>query len=401
MILSKNMEKLVEGSSTIRKLFEEGMEMAKAVGEENVYDFSLGNPAAPVPEEVKESIYRILENRDANFVHCYMKNAGYDEVREKVAEYMNRRYDAVYDKEDIIMTVGAAGGMNCVFRCILEPEDEVVCFAPYFGEYRSYVANYGGNLVVVPADFDTFWPNINELKKYINPKTKAIILNNPNNPSGIIYDGELLKKLQAVLEEAEKETGHPIYVISDEPYRELVYDDRELPYAPEYIKNCIIIYSFSKTLSLSGERIGYMAVGKQIDHYETMINALVVANRCIGYINAPSLFQLVVADCLDVKTDLEFYDRNRKLLYQSLKEFGFSCVEPQGAFYLLVKSPVEDEADFVKKAKEFHLILVPAKSFGCPGYVRLAYCVSYDMISRSLPAFEKLAEFYEMKGASQ
>lgn len=397
MILSKNMEKLVAGSSTIRKLFEEGIELAGEVGIENVYDFSLGNPAAPVPVEVKESIYRILENRDPNFVHCYMKNAGYDEVREKVADYMNRRYDSSYDKEDIIMTVGAAGAMNCVFRCILEPEDEVVCFAPYFGEYRSYVANYGGNLVVVPADYSTFQPNLEELRSCINSRTKAVILNNPNNPSGVVYDGELLKRLQVMLEEAEKELGHPIYVISDEPYRELVYDGRELPFAPDYIKNCIVVYSFSKTLSLSGERIGYMAVGKQIDHYETMINALVVANRCIGYINAPSLFQLVVADCLDVKTDLEFYDRNRKLLYQSLTEYGFTCVNPQGAFYLLVKSPVEDEAVFVAKAKEYHIVMVPAASFGCPGYVRLAYCVSHDMIQRSLPAFKKLAEFYGLR----
>ena len=394
MILSKNMERLVAGSSTIRRLFEEGIELSKKVGSENVYDFSLGNPASPVPDEVKKSIYRILENNDSNYVHGYMKNAGYDDVRQKVAAFMNKKYGAAFEKEDIIMTVGAAGGINCILRSLLEEGDEVLCFAPYFGEYRSYVANYAGELTVVPTDYSTFQPNLSEFKNYVNSRTKAIILNNPNNPSGVIYKQEVFQKLQLLLEEAEREIGHPIYVISDEPYRELVYDDCELSYAPDFIKNCIVVYSFSKSLSLSGERIGYMAVSKQIDYYEELINALIVANRCIGYINAPSLFQLVVADCLDVKTDVSFYDRNRMLLYQSLTDMGFECVRPQGAFYLLVKSPVEDEQVFVKQAKEYHIIMVPASTFGCPGYVRLAYCVSHDMIQRSIPAFKKLAEDY-------
>ncbi len=395
MILSMNMQQLVAGSSTIRKLFEEGIELAKVVGKENVYDFSLGNPAAPVPKEVKESIYRILEQEDANRVHCYMPNAGYEEVRQKVADFLNRHNGTDYDTQDIIMTVGAAGGLNCLLRSLLEEGDEVLCFAPYFGEYRSYVMNYGGVLKVVPADFETFQLNLKEMKQYISPRTKAVIINNPNNPSGVIYKKETLMQLQELLAEAEAEVGHPIYVVSDEPYRELVYDDNVLPFAPAYIKNCIVVYSFSKSLSLSGERIGYMAVGKQIDYYDILINALVVANRCIGYINAPSLFQLVIADCLEVKTDIGFYDRNRKLLYQTLTDLGFECVKPEGAFYLLIKSPVEDEAEFVAAAKSFNILLVPATSFGCPGYVRLAYCVSHEMIQRSLPAFGKLAQVYK------
>jgi len=390
-----NMQQLVAGSSTIRKLFEEGIELAKVVGKENVYDFSLGNPAAPVPKEVKESIYRILEQEDANRVHCYMPNAGYEEVRQKVADFLNRHNGTDYDTQDIIMTVGAAGGLNCLLRSLLEEGDEVLCFAPYFGEYRSYVMNYGGVLKVVPADFETFQLNLKEMKQYISPRTKAVIINNPNNPSGVIYKKETLMQLQELLAEAEAEVGHPIYVVSDEPYRELVYDDNVLPFAPAYIKNCIVVYSFSKSLSLSGERIGYMAVGKQIDYYDILINALVVANRCIGYINAPSLFQLVIADCLEVKTDIGFYDRNRKLLYQTLTDLGFECVKPEGAFYLLIKSPVEDEAEFVAAAKSFNILLVPATSFGCPGYVRLAYCVSHEMIQRSLPAFGKLAQVYK------
>lgn len=394
MILSRNMERLVAGSSTIRKLFEEGVELAKVVGSENVYDFSLGNPAAPVPAEVKESIYRILENDNSNYVHGYMLNAGYEEVREKVANHLNLHNGTTYGKEDIIMTVGAAGGLNCLFRSVLEEADEVLCFAPYFGEYRSYVMNYGGVLKVVPADFETFQLNLKEMRQYITPKTKAVIINNPNNPSGVIYKKEVLEELQSILEEAEREFGHPIYVVSDEPYRELVYDDHVLPFAPAIIKNCIVVYSFSKSLSLSGERIGYMAVSKQIDYYDILINALVVANRCLGYINAPSLFQLVVADCLEVKTDIAFYDRNRKLLYETLTKLGFECVKPEGAFYLLIKSPVEDETVFADQAKKHNILLVPAASFGCPGYVRLAYCVSHEMILRSLPAFEKLAADY-------
>lgn len=392
MVISKNMEALVAGSSTIRKLFEEGLQLAAEVGAENVYDFSLGNPAAPVPEKVTQSIKDILaENPDA-YVHGYMKNAGFDEVRVNVANSLNKKFDMGYGPEDIVMTVGAAGAMNCVFRALLGYEDEVIAFAPYFGEYRSYVANYGGILKVVPAKLDDFDLNLDELDALINEKTKCVIVNNPNNPSGKVYPAATLQKLADILEKAEKRVGHPIYVIADEPYRELVYDGDEVPYIPSIIKNSIYMYSFSKTLSLPGERIGYMALSKRMDYYEEMIGAMVVANRCLGYINAPSLFQLVVSRCLDVDVDLEFYDKNRKLLYSKLTDLGFEVVKPQGAFYLLVKSPYENEEEFVKAAKKNHIILVSTKTFGCPGYVRIAYCVDYKMIERSLPAFEQLAK---------
>lgn len=394
MILSKNMEQLVAGSSTIRRLFEDGLEMAEKVGKENVYDFSLGNPAAPVPEKVRQVLSRILDEEDPNYVHCYMPNAGYPIVRRRVAEFLSREHGVHYDMEDIIMTVGAAGGMNCVFRSLLEEGDEVICFAPYFGEYRSYVMNYGGVLRVVPADLDTLQLNTAALEENLTPKTRAVIINNPNNPSGVIYTRETLERLQPVLRSAEKKYGRPIYVIADEPYRDLVYDDRELVYLPELVKNCIFIYSFSKSLSLSGERIGYMAVSKQVDCYDELINALVVANRCIGYINAPSLFQLVVSECLEEPADLAFYDRNRKLLYESLTRMGFTCIRPEGAFYMLVKAPEGDEQAFADKAKKYNIILVPTTTFGCPGYVRLAYCVSHQMAEKSLKAFEKLAENY-------
>ncbi|MBE5913545.1 MAG: pyridoxal phosphate-dependent aminotransferase [Pseudobutyrivibrio ruminis] len=392
MVISKNMEALVAGSSTIRKLFEEGLQLAAEVGAENVYDFSLGNPAAPVPEKVTQSIKDILAENPGAYVHGYMKNAGFDEVRVNVANSLNKKFDMGYGPEDVVMTVGAAGAMNCVFRALLGYEDEVIAFAPYFGEYRSYVANYGGILKVVPAKLDDFDLNLDELDALINEKTKCVIVNNPNNPSGKVYPAATLQKLADILEKAEKRVGHPIYVIADEPYRELVYDGDEVPYIPSIIKNSIYMYSFSKTLSLPGERIGYMALSKRMDYYEEMIGAMVVANRCLGYINAPSLFQLVVSRCLDVDVDLEFYDKNRKLLYSKLTDLGFEVVKPQGAFYLLVKSPYENEEEFVKAAKKNHIILVSTKTFGCPGYVRIAYCVDYKMIERSLPAFEQLAK---------
>lgn len=392
MVISENMAGLVAGSSAIRQLFEEGKAMAKKVGAENVYDFSLGNPSVPAPEKIKAAVEEILNTQDSTFVHGYMSNAGYESVRQAVADDLNEKYGASYDMDDIMMTVGAAGGLNCILRALLNIDDEVICFAPFFGEYRSYTLNYRGKLVVVPADTESFQLNLDAFRELITERTKAVIINNPNNPTGVIYSEETLAALQKILEEAEARVGHPIYVISDEPYRELVYDGAFVPFMPGIIKNCIICYSFSKSLSLPGERIGYLAISKAVDAYDELQPALIVANRCLGYVNAPSLFQLAVAKCLKEKTDVETYDKNRKLLYEALTELGFECIKPQGAFYLFVKSPVADETLFVDRAKAHHLLLVAASGFGCPGYVRIAYCVSYDMIVRSLPAFKALAQ---------
>ena len=391
MVISENMADLVKNSSAIRALFEEGKAMAKVVGAQNVYDFSLGNPSVPAPEKIKEAVFEVLDSEDSLFVHGYMSNAGYEQVRQAVADDLNEKYGASYEMEDILMTVGAAGGLNCVLRTLLNEGDEVVCFAPFFGEYRSYTSNFKGRLVAVPADTSSFQLNLSALPKLLNERTKAVIINNPNNPSGVIYSSETLATLQKILGEAEARIGHPIYVISDEPYRELAYDGYSVPFMPAIIKNCIICYSFSKSLSLPGERIGYLALSKNIDAYDELAPALVVANRCLGFVNAPSLMQLAVAKCLKEKTDVAAYDRNRCLLYDALTKLGFECVKPQGAFYLFVKSPVPDESVFVEKAKKHHLLLVGATGFGCPGYVRIAYCVSYEMIHRSLPAFEALA----------
>lgn len=397
MVISKNMEGLVAGSSVIRKLFEEGLQMAQVVGKENVYDFSLGNPASPVPSQVTKAIQDILSEEPDSYVHGYMKNAGFDETREAVANHLNKSFAMDYTKEDIIMTVGAAGAMNCIFRAMLNPEDEVIAFAPFFGEYKNYAANYAGKLVVVPAKLPEFDLNLDELKSRITERTKCIIVNNPNNPSGRIYPKETIEKLNEILIKAEQKIGHPIYVLCDEPYRELAYDNTQVPYIPSIIKNSIYIYSYSKTLSLPGERIGYLALSSKADGYSELIGALVVANRCLGYVNAPSLFQLVIGRCQDVGVDLEFYDRNRRLLYEKLTELGFEVVKPEGAFYLLVKSPFEDENRFVDLGKKQHIIMVSTTTFGCPGYVRIAYCVDYEMIKRSIAAFEKLADECNIK----
>ena len=393
-MISKSMEQLVKGNSVIRALFEEGKEMAREVGAENVYDFSLGNPSVPAPEAVRASMKQILDNENSLYVHGYMSNAGYEEVRAAVANSLNERFGTDFEWEGILMTVGAAGGLNVVLRTLLDPGDEVICFAPFFGEYTNYVRNYHGNLIVIPPNPPSFQPNLALLADSITERTKALIINTPNNPTGVVYSEETLDQLNAILVEAEKRIGHSIYVVSDEPYRELVYDGVQVPFMTKHIRNCIIGYSFSKSLSLPGERIGYLAVPKAIDDYEGLLTGLAIANRVLGFVNAPSLQQLMIKACLNERTDVDAYDINRKFLYQSLTDMGFECVKPEGAFYLFVKSPVADEKAFVAEAKKHHLLLVPATSFGCPGYVRIAYCVSYDMIKRSMPAFKALAETY-------
>lgn len=394
MDISEKTKTLMAGSSVIRRLFEDGKEMADKVGAENVYDYSLGNPYADTPLVVKERIQELINEEKPGYLHGYMKNAGYDEVRHAVAASLNQRFEMDYAMDNIIMTVGAAGGLNCIFSSFLNPDDEVICFAPYFGEYRSYVMNFYGKFVVVPADMTNFQLNIKELDRHINEKTRVILLNNPNNPSGVIYGLESLTELGRIVEKAEVRIGHSICIVSDEPYRELVYDGGSVPYMPKFVKNCIVCYSFSKSLSLPGERIGYIAISPDMENYKEVENALIVSNRALGYINAPSLFQLVIKTCLEEKVNVEIYDRNRKLLYEELQKMGFSCVKPQGAFYMLLKSPEKDEAAFVQEGKKHNIIMVPAMTFGCPGYVRLAYCIPYETVKKSIEAFRKLAEHY-------
>lgn len=394
MLVSEKMRPLLENNSAIRAMFEEGKRMAAVYGAENVYDFSLGNPSVPAPEEVKKAIYDILETEPSGLVHGYMSNAGFEDVRESIAASLNKRFGTAFQAKNLIMTVGAASGLNIALKALLNPGDEVIAFAPYFVEYGAYVRNYDGVLVVISPNTEDFQPNLQEFEEKITAKTKAVIVNSPHNPTGVVYSEETIQKMAEIMEKKQKEFGHAIVLISDEPYRELVYDGVEVPYLTKYYANTIVGYSYSKSLSLPGERIGYVVIPDEMEESSQVIAAMTIANRVIGCVNAPSLMQRVIARCLDAKVDVETYDRNRMLLYSALKEYGFTCIKPQGAFYLFVKSPVADEKVFCQEAKKYHILMVPGSSFACPGYVRISYCVSEDTIRNSLPGFRKLAEEY-------
>lgn len=399
-MVSKRIQKALLGNSAIRAMFVEGKVMAEKYGAENVYDFSLGNPATPAPAALNNSIRDLLDEADKKGasgsleLHGYMENAGYKDVREAIAENLNKRFGTAFDGHNIVMTVGAAGGLNIIFKTILDPGDEVIVFAPFFGEYRQYAANFDADIVTVNSDLRTFQPDLADFAAKITEKTKALIVNTPNNPTGVIYKPETMQAIAAILEKKQEEYGHDIYLISDEPYRELVYDGNKEDFLTKYYKNTIVGYSFSKSLSLPGERIGYVVVPNEASDAEDLIRGIEISNRTLGFVNAPSLIQKAVARCLDEKTDVSFYDENRKMLYDGLTNLGFTCIKPEGAFYLWVKSPVANEEEFVEEGKKLHLLMVKGSAFGCGGFVRLAYCVSHETIKNSLPAFAKLAEVY-------
>ena len=396
-MISEKMKPYVKNNSAIRMMFEEGNRLRAKYGADKVFDFSLGNPSVPAPDSVREAIIELVNTTDPTVLHGYMSNAGFEDVRQTIAESLNRRFDTKFSAKNLIMTVGAASGLNVVLKTILNPGEEVIVFAPYFLEYGAYVRNYDGILVEISPDTPTFQPNLAEFEQRITPKTRAVIVNTPHNPTGVVYSEETIKKLSAILEAKQKEFGTVIYLISDEPYRELAYDGVEVPYLTKYYNNTVVGYSYSKSLSLPGERIGYLVIPDEADGSEELISAATIANRTLGCVNAPSLIQKVVAKCVDAKTDLAAYDKNRQALYNGLKEFGFECIKPQGAFYLFVKSPVEDEKAFCEAGKKYNILMVPGSSFACPGYVRLAYCVSYETIVNSLPEFKKLAAEYGLK----
>ena len=393
-MISKKMESLVKNSSAIRAMFEEGKKMAAEFGRENVYDFSLGNPSVEPPKEVAEALKSIPDTYNANYIHGYMSNVGFEEVRDAIAGSINDRFKTKFTRDNIIMTVGAAGGMNVVLKTILNPGDEVITFSPFFGEYRNYVSNYDGVLVEISPDTLSFQPRLDEFEERITAKTRIVIVNSPNNPTGVVYSRNTLEKIAAILEKKQKEFGAPIYILSDEPYRELAFDGVEVPYIPTIYRNTIVGYSFSKSLSLPGDRIGYLVIPSEIDDYADIFAAAGVATRILGFVNAPSVVQLVVSKCLNASVDVSVYNKNRELLYSKLTEYGYECIRPEGAFYLFVKAFEADDKAFVARAKQHHLLIVPGSTFGCAGYVRIAYCVDHSMIERSLPAFKKLAEEY-------
>ena len=392
-MINVKMSDLSAGGSAIRVMFEEGNRLAALYGRDKVFDFSIGNPNFPAPPEVNRAIRELVDTQDPVYLHGYMPNPGYPEVRQAVADWLNGKYGTHYGVGQIIMTCGAAGGLNLVLKTLLNEGEEVLTFAPYFFEYGRYVGNYGGVFRVVPADTETFQPNVEALGAMLTPKTKAIIVNSPNNPTGVIYSEEVIRRLAALLEEKQREFGTSIYLISDEPYRELAYDGAVVPWLPNYYRNTIVGYSWSKALSLPGERIGYLAVSPEADDSALICDAVVIANRICGFINAPSLMQLVVAKCLDARVDLSGYDENRRLLYQGLTDLGYECVFPQGAFYLWMKTPCPD-TEFDKAAMKQNIMVVNGTAFGCPGYTRIAYCVNKSTIVNSMPGFAALAKQY-------
>ena len=396
-MINEKMAHAAANNSAVREMFEEGNRLKALYGPENVYDFSIGNPYFPAPESVKTAVFDILNTTDPLTVQGYMPNDGFPAVRQTVAEYINETFGDNISGDNIVMTVGAAGGMNAILKALLNPGDEVLVPAPYFLEYGHYVENYGGTLVpVLSKEEDGFMPDIPALAAAINANTKAMILNNPNNPTGVIYPVEVIQALAAMLEEKSKEFGQPIYLISDEPYRELAFDGAEVAYLPKYYKNTIVGYSWSKSLSLPGERIGYLEIPPRIDDYELVRSAVSICARILGFVNAPSLMQLVVQRCIHESCDIAAYDNNRKLLYNGLSELGYTCAKPQGAFYLWLKTPTE-EKEFVQEAKKHNILVVPGSSFKCPGYVRVAYCVSPDTIRGSMKGFATMAETYGLK----
>lgn len=394
-MIADRMKALVNNSSVIRAMFEEGKRLSDIYGEENVYDFSIGNPNVEPPEQVRQSVIDILREEPQNLVHGYMSNSGYEDVRGKIAEYINKTQGTDIDFENIVMTVGAAGGLNIILKSIINPGDEVITISPYFGEYNNYVNNFDGKLVEVKADTRDFQPNFVEFEKAINPKTKAVIINNPNNPTGVVYSEESIQKMADILNAKQKEYNTDIFIISDEPYRELVFDDVKIPYILNYYDNSFIGYSYSKSLSLPGERIGYVVINNKMSDIDNIKVALNVANRILGYVNAPSLFQRVIARNLGVTTDMTTYRENRDILYNHLTSLGFEMVKPQGTFYMFPKSLIPDDVAFAEAAKKYNLLIVPGSSFGCPGYFRLSYCISTEKVKNSLQAFTKLAEEFK------
>ena len=392
---NKEMYALGSQGSAIRELFAYGQAQATKVGKENVFDFSIGNPTVPAPSCIRESIEHILATRESAAIHGYTAAAGDLAVRKGLADYMNQTYDAGVGADNFYMTCGAAASLTISLKAIVEdPDDEIIVVAPFFPEYTVFIANAGAKEVMLPPDTDHFQIKLDELEAAITPHTRALIVNSPNNPAGTVYSRETMEKVAAILTKKSAEIGHTIYLISDEPYREITYDGLEILYMPAIYPDTLVCYSYSKSLSLPGERIGYILVPDSVSDKD-VYPAVCGAGRSMGFVCAPHLFQDVVLQCLGKTSDMSIYDDNRKLLYNGLKDMGYDCVYPQGAFYLFVKSPEPDAKAFSDKAKALNLLIVPADSFGCPGYVRVSYCVEADMIRRSFAAFQKLIDQYK------
>ena len=383
--------------SVIRQLFAYGLEQAAKVGADKVYDYSLGNPSIPAPKKVNESIHKIVDETDSIKLHGYSMAPGFEEPRQAIADDLSCRFGLPVKASELFLTCGAAPALISVIKAlVVDGDSEIMVIAPFFPEYAPFIAANGGKMVMVPADTEAFQVHLDQVEQRITPHTQAIIVNSPNNPSGVVYTEETLRGLAALLERKSSQYGHPIYIIADEPYRELVYGGVKVPFIPCLYKNTIVCYSYSKSLSLPGERIGYVYVPGFADDAHAVYAAIAGAARIMGHVCPPTLMQKVIEYCAEERPDLVAYDENRNLLYSSLREMGYECAKPDGAFYLFVKAPNGDANAFSEKAKlEHNLLVVPADGFGCPGYFRLSYCVSNEMIRRSLPAFKAMMEAYQ------
>lgn len=392
-MVSKRMLQLGTARSVIRELFEYGNQRAKEVGRENVFDFSLGNPSVPAPDAVNENAIRILQEQP-EVIHCYTSAQGDAAARQRFADSLNRRFGGDYTADQFYITVGAAASLCCVFNGLTCPGDEFIVFAPYFPEYKVFIEGAGAKMVLIPPEIEHFQIDFDAFEKAITPNTKGVVVNSPNNPSGVVYSRQTLEQLAAILEKKAAEYGHPIYLISDEPYREIAFAGVEVPWIPHIYKDTIVCYSFSKSLSLPGERLGYVLVPGQVTDSKEVYAAVAGAGRSLGYVNAPSLFQQVTSLCCDMTSDLSVYEKNCELLVNSLREMGYHVAQPGGAFYLFPRSLEPDDMAFSERAKQFDLLLVPGSGFGAPGHFRLAYCVQTEMIQRALPKFKALADSY-------
>ena len=393
-MINKKMLELGQKRSVIREIFEYGNKRRAEIGAENVFDFSLGNPSIPAPEQVNNTMVKLLTETDPIKIHGYTSAQGDLSVRTTIAESIKKRFSVNATPDLIYMTCGAAASLTITLNAIINNGDEVIALAPFFPEYRVFAEKAGANFVVSKCREDDFQIDFENLEKTITNKTKAIIVNSPNNPTGVVLSSDTVTKLASLLNVKQQEYGNSIYIICDEPYRELAYGV-EVPYIPKFYNNTIVCYSYSKSLSLPGERIGYIFVSPNIDNATEIYSAVCGAGRALGYVCAPSLLQLTVRDCVDLTSDVSVYKKNRDLLYNSLCEYGYTCVNPDGAFYLFVKSPEEDANAFCERAKKYELLLVTSDSFGFSGYVRISYCVSTEQIEKSLPYFKKLIEEYK------
>lgn len=394
-MIAEKMYELGTKKSTIRTIFEYGRKRAAEVGEENIYDFSLGNPNVPTPEFVKQAAIDILNEMEPCAVHGYTIAPGNPQVRETLAKSINERFGTHFAGKNLFMTAGAAAAITICFKALSEPQDEFITFAPFFPEYRCFVESTGAKLVVVPAQTEDFQINFAAFEELLTPHTKAVIMNSPNNPSGAVYSEATIRKLAEILLKKEREYGHAIFIISDEPYREIAYEGYEVPYVSKYYNDTLVCYSYSKSFSLPGERIGYIVVPDEIADFGRVYGAIAGAGRVLTHVNAPSLWQLAVARCAGRPSDISAYAKNGQLLYQGLIDAGFTCVKPQGAFYLFPKALEEDDYAFCERAKKYDLLLVPGTDFGCPGYFRASYCIRTETIEKSLLIFKKLAAEYK------